>query len=104
MTIFRPLMSGVRGLRDDNPAGHLERRHQPFQYPQENAMSPDQFEQLKKYLEDMAASLATKEEYDAIVSDLKDQIATLERELEVATRPIASKVESKNDDKDGDAQ
>jgi small-conductance mechanosensitive channel len=80
MTVYTPLVSGIRGLRDDNPAGHLERRHQPFTHPMENAMSPSQFDQLKQYLEQMAAGFATKEEYDTVVADLTQQLSELQKD------------------------
>ncbi len=91
MTIYAPLVSGVRGTRDDSPAGHLERRHAPFTHPMENAMSPDQFEQLKTYLGQMAAGFATKAEYEPVVQELNEhaeaaskRIIALEEQLKEA--------------------
>lgn len=45
-------------------------------------MSPEQFEKLEKYLETVAAGLATKEEYETVVNDLADQLAEIRKDNE----------------------
>lgn len=81
MTIFSPLTtSGAI----DSIGGHLDRRHQPFTHPMENAMSPDQFDQLKRYLEQMAEGFATKAEYDVVVAELNQQVVELQKDKDAA--------------------
>lgn len=78
MTLYSPLVSGIRGgVHDDNSLGHIERRQTPFTHPMEDAMSPEQFDRLKALLEDIAASLPT----EAKVADLEAELAYTQKAL-----------------------
>ncbi len=87
MTIFRPRITpntgtSKGGVLDAEGGGHIGDRHAPFQHPQENAMSPDQFERLKDYLDKAGAGLDAAAKAEETIKARNEEIGRMQKDID----------------------